>query len=234
MVRENWRSFVFWRWWWRNAVPLDVKIPIVLVLFALLLFGGFLASGHLTGAKAAGSNASDTYIFETTIRKIVTVREHGKVVVKRVPVVIRRSVVRSSTAYQTLVDTQVVTTPGGVRYVEKKVLVPVVHKRVVRINGKTTTITETRLVPTTRIQTLTNVVTNQNTVTNQVTNQNTVVVNRTQTVLDPVTSVETRTVTVPGDNVTTTETVTQTETLPPETVTVVSTTTVVTTDPGGP
>ena len=226
MIRENWRSPRFWPWWWRNAAPFDVKAVVVLVLVGLLLVGGFFASGHLTSAKAAGSSGADSYILETTVRKVVTVREHGKVVVKRVPVVVRRTVVRASTDYQTVVNTQVVTTPGGVRYVQKKVLryVPVVHTSIVHVDGKTKTLTQTRLVPTTRTetQTLTNVVTNQQTITNQ----STVVVDHTATVERSVTSVETETVTrtvtepapdpvtvtvtaPPPDPVTITETVTE-------------------------
>ena len=71
--------------------------------------------------------------------------------------------------------------------------VPVVHKRTVLVNGKTKTITETRLVPTVKTQTLTNVVTNQQTVTNQ----STVVVNKHEHGHAAVTTVETHTVTLP-------------------------------------
>jgi hypothetical protein len=124
---------------------------------------------------------------------------------------VRRTIVRSSTAFATVIDTRVVTTPGGVRYLTRKVVryVPVVHKRIVHVNGKTTTVTETRLVPTVKTQTLTNVVTNQQTVTNQ----STVVVNRSTTVTQPVTTVETHTVTLPPETVTETQTQTQTETV---------------------
>jgi len=123
-------------------------------------------------------------------------------------------------SFATQIDTRVVTTPGGVRYLTRKVVryVPVVHKRTVRVNGKTSTVTETRLVPTVKTQTLTNVVTNEQTVTNQ----NTVVVNHSSTVTQPVTTVETHTVTLPPDTVT--ETQTQTETVT-ETETVVETVT---------
>jgi len=178
-----------------------------------LLIGGYFASGHLAGASAA---RSDSYVRETTISKIITVKEHGRTVVKRVPVVIRKTIVHSSTAWATSVDTRIVTTPGGLRYVTKKVVryVPVVHKRTIRVNGKTKTITETRLVPT--VKTETAVVTNSQTVTNQ----STVVVNKQSTVTVPVTTVETHTVTLPPDTVT--ETDTQTETVT-ETDTVVTT-----------
>src|SRR5512146_1260564 len=187
MIRENWRTFGFWRWWWRSHVPADAKYMTAVLLAGVLLIGGYFASGHLVGASAARS--SDSYIRETTISKIITVREHGRTVVKRVPVVVRKTIVHSSTAWATSIDTRIVTTPGGLRYVTKKVVryVPVVHKRTIRVNGKTKTITETRLVPT--VKTETSVVTNQQTVTNQ----STVVVNKQSTVTEPVTTVETHT-----------------------------------------
>ena len=229
-MRRNWRSLAFWRWWWREGIRRDVKYLVVLILIPALLVGGYFAASGLTAAKA--SDAASSYVLETTIQKIVTVREHGRVVVKRVPVVVRRTIVKNRTSRQTIIDTRVVTSPGGVRYVTRKVLryVPVVHQRVVRVNGKTTTITETRLVPTvkTQTQTLTNVVTNQQTVTN--------VVNHSETVVQPVTTVVTKTETQPPDTVTVTKTQTETETqtvtltetetvtAPPETTTVYVTT----------
>jgi hypothetical protein len=217
MFKENWRTFGFWRWWWRSHVPADFKYMAAVLLAGVLLVGGYFASGHLAGASAA--QKADSYVRETTISKVVTVKEHGRTIVKRVPVVVRKTVVHSSTAWATSVDTRVVTAPGGLRYVTKKVVryVPVVHKRTVLVNGKTKTVTETRLVPTVRTQT--NVVTNQQTVTNQ----STVVVDHTNTVTQPVTTVQTHTVTLPPNTVTETETQTQTQT---ETVTETQTVTV--------
>jgi hypothetical protein len=204
MFRDNWRTLRFWRWWWQARVPTDAKVIAAVLFTGALLVGGYFASGHLSGASAA-SNVGDSYVLQTTISKVVTVKANGRTVVKRVPVVVRRTIVHSSTAYATVV----VTTPGGARYLTRKVVryVPVVRKRIVRVDGKTTTVTETRLVPTVKTQTLTNVVTNQQTVTNQ----STVVVNRSTTVTQPVTTVETQTVTLPPQTVT--ETQTQTETV---------------------
>jgi hypothetical protein len=215
MFRHNWRTFAFWRWWWRSYVPVDAKYMALVLLAGVLLVGGYFASGHLAGANAAGS--VDSYVRETTISKVITVKEHGRTVVKRVPVVVRKTIVHSSTAWATSVDTRVVTTPGGVRYVTKKVTryVPVVKKRTVLVDGKTKTVTETRLVPT--VKTETAVVTNQQTVTNQ----STVVVNKSSTVTQPVTTVETHTVTLPPETVTHTETQTQTETVTQTVVTTV-------------
>ncbi len=131
---------------------MQAKLPLAVLLLAGLLVGGYFAAGRLSGASASGG--SSAYVLETTIRKVVTVHEHGRTTVKRVPVVVRRVVVRPSTAFQTVVDRQVVTTPGGVRYVVRKVVhyVPVVHSRTVKVNGRTTTVTSTRLVPTVRTQ----------------------------------------------------------------------------------
>src|SRR5581483_10904918 len=174
VFRQNWKAWGFWRWWWRNRVSTSAKHVTALALAALLLVGGYFASNWLAGASAA-SDGLNTYIVQTTVTKIVTVKDHGRTIVKRVPVVVRRTLVRSRTATATVVDTRVVTTPGGTKYVVRKVThyVPVVHKRVVRMNGTTTTVTETRLVPT--VKTQTQVVTNPQTVTNQ----STVVLNHT-------------------------------------------------------
>jgi hypothetical protein len=216
MFRNNWRTLGFWRWWWHEQVPVDAKIVAAIALAVLLLVGGYFASGHLTGASAA-SDSSDSYVLQTTVTRVVTVKRNGKTIVKRVPVVIRRSIIHSKTSLATVFDT--VTTPAGVRYVTRKVVryVPVVRRRTIRVDGKTKTITETRLVPT--VKTQTTVVTNERTVTNQ----DTVVVSRTNTLTLPVTTVETHTVTLPPETVTETktetETVTETVTLPPETVT---------------
>jgi hypothetical protein len=222
MFRNNWRTLAFWRWWWRSYVPVDAKYMALVLLAGVLLVGGYFASGRLAGASAA--QTADTYVQETTISKIVTVKEHGRTIVKRVPVVVRKTIVHSTTAYATSVDTRVVTAPGGVRYVTRKVThyVPVVKKRTVLVNGKTKTVTETRLVPT--VKTETAVVTNQQTVTNEqtVTNQSTVVVNKPSTVTQPVTTVETHTVTLPPVTVTHTETHTETQTVT-QTETVVTT-----------
>jgi hypothetical protein len=236
MLRQNWKTWPYWRWWWRERVPRDAKVVVVLALIALLLLGGYFASARLTGASAA-SNAK-SYILQTTVTKIVTLHKNGKTIVKRVPVVIRRTVVRSSTAFATVVDTRVITKPGGVHYVLRKVLhyVPVVKQRIIREHGKTTTLTETRLVPTvkTQTQTLTNVVTNEQTVTNTVDRTTTLPVTTVKTVTQPVTVTETHTVTQ-TETQTQTQTQTQTETeTQTVTETVPVTTTVVVTTTAGP
>ena len=158
MFRDNWRSPAFWRWWCRNSVPAEVKLPLGMALVALLLVG------------------------------VVTVRQHGKLVVKRVPVVIRRNVVRSRTSYQTVVNTRtrVVTTKGGVWRVVKKVTQVLPVERVVRVTNQSTVVvnhTDTVLQPVTSVETTT-VTLPANTIT--------------QTVTVPVVSTVTVTVTVPA------------------------------------
>ena len=188
MFRDNWRSPAFWRWWWRTSVPAEVKLPLALALVALLLVGGYYAAGRLSGASAA--NDSGSYVVESTVRKVVTVRQHGKLVVKRVPVVVHRTVVRSQTAYQTayqtVIDKRVVTAKAQVRQVEKKVTQVVPVERVVKVTNQSTVVvtqTDTVAQPVTSFRTTT-VTLPPNTVT--------------QTVTVPVVTTVTVTVTVPA------------------------------------
>jgi hypothetical protein len=221
MIREHWRDPGFWRWVWANRAPTGAKVGLAVLAAAAFLVGGFLAADRLSQAKA--SDAALT--FGTTIEQQVTVREHGKTIVKRVRVV-RRVFLRPQTAFETRYDTLLVSTPVGVRIVRQRVvrLVPVIKGRVVTVNGKKQVITETRLVPTTtiRTQTQTSVVTNQQTVVNQETV--TLVNNNTETV--PVTVTETRSSTVVETQ--TSPPVTVTETSPPVTLTETVTVPVVT------
>ena len=213
MIREHWRELGFWRWWWNNRVPTTARLIGALIAVIVFLGGGFLAADRLATASAGLSTGA--YTFETTVEKVVTVREHGKTIVKRVPVV-RRIAMTPRTVMETRFDTRVITTPGGIRIVERRVVrtVPVIRRRVVTVNGKTRTTTETRLVQTTRIQTATQtqttVVTNQNTTTLEHTHTETNVRTETQPVTVKQTETQTNTVTV---------TQTQTQTLPAQTVT---------------
>ncbi len=149
VFRDNWRSLAFWRWWWSNSLSTEVKVPLAFVIVAMLLVAGYFAANQMSGASAAID--SSTYV-QTTVRKVVTVRQHGKLVVKRVPVVIRRNVVHSQTSYQTVIDKQVVTTRGGVRRVVQKVPQFVPVERVVNV---TVDHTQTVVQPVTSIVTTT-------------------------------------------------------------------------------
>ncbi len=182
MVRGHWRDPKFWAWYWHNRTPLGAKLVLGAFAAAAFLGGGFLVADHLPRASA---NAADALTYESTSEQSVTVREHGKTVIKRVPVV-RRVVLRPQTAFETRYDTRLVTTPGGVK------LIPVVRRSVITVNGKTTTVTQTRLVPTTKVETQTNVVTNERTVVNQ----STVTVSNIRNVTVPVTVNDTHTETV--------------------------------------
>lgn len=246
-MREHWRELGYWRWLWRSAVPREAKMAAVVLLVALLIAGGWFAANRLTAAQAQVASTGDL-VLETTVQKVVTVREHGKLIRKTVPVV--KKVVlpaRTATAYEvtTSYRTQVVRTPGQVKVVRHvvKTLVPVVKKQVVTVNGKARTVVQTRYVPTTRVQTqtqtLTNVVTNRQVVTSSqtqvltappttirttstttTTKTTTLPVTTTQVVTTTQTQTETATVTE-----TTTDTVTTTTTTVPEPVTVTVTTT---------
>ncbi len=149
VFRDNWRSLAFWRWWWSNSLSTEVKVPLAFVIVAMLLVAGYFAANQMSGASAAID--SSTYV-QTTVRKVVTVRQHGKLVVRRVPVVIRRNVVHSQTSYQTVIDKQVVTTRGGVRRVVQKVPQFVPVERVVNV---TVDHTQTVVQPVTSIVTTT-------------------------------------------------------------------------------
>lgn len=192
----------FWRWWWRTSVGSEVKWLLAAALIPALLVGGYFASGSLSGASASDTGDAGSFVLQTTVRRIVTVRDRGKVVVKRVPVVVRKSVVkvrsRTETSVETVDNTRTITSAGGVRTVKQKVVdyVPVTTKVQV-VDGKTTTVTHTHTVA--DVQT--------------VTNQSTLV--QTVTVATPA---------PPAQTVTETQTVVQTVTQPASTVTVTVTT----------
>lgn len=214
MFREHWREPAFWKWWWSNRVPPELRAGSIVALLGLVLGGGLflaaLTTTHDPGARAAA-------VLETTEVKVVTIHERGHVVSKLVPVV-KRVVLRPSTAFetQTALQTRYVTSPGHVQVVDKPVVkyVPVVRKRVITVGGKTRTVGVTVRVPTTRFVTQTNQVTNLQTVTNtqvttvrdRVTQTQTVHDTQTQTVTNTVTNTQTDTVT---QTVTSTETVTE-------------------------
>jgi hypothetical protein len=193
MVRGHWRDPKFWRFIWHSRTPLGAKLVLGAFAAAAFLLGGFFAADHLP--RASANAAASTY--ETTAEQPVTVREHGKTVVKRA-LVVRRVVLRPQTAFETRYDTRVVTTPGGVKRVPIKVVsyVPVIRRQVITVNGKTTTVMQTRIVPTTKIETRTQTQTSVVTSEQTVVNQNTVTVSSTRNVTVPVTVRETHTETV--------------------------------------
>ena len=188
------------------------------LLLVCLLGGGWFAADRLSAATASGDRAP--YVLQT-VQRVVTVREKGQLIRKLVPV-IRRVQVEPVTQYrtQTLVGTTFVTTPGGVRVKRVVRYVPKTQTHVVTSNGRTRTVSETRLVPTTRIETRTrtavSTVERERTVTDTavetrtVTNERTIRNTETDTVLRTVTQTQTETETAPP--------VTVTATLPSQTV----------------
>ncbi|MDP9318676.1 MAG: hypothetical protein M3O94_06330 [Actinomycetota bacterium] len=221
-MREHWREVDYWRWLWHRQVPFEAKVLVGVVMTALMLGGGWFAADRLTAAHA-GATGTDSFVLERTVRKVVVVTERGKVIRRLVPVVTKVKVrLPGKTSYDTRTRTtyksQVVTIPGKARVIRRLVTtyVPVVKRRVVRVNGKTHTLVETRLVPTTRTQTETQ--------THEVTNLQTVT--NTQDVVQTVVQTVTKTTTLPAVTVTVTETVTETKTVTDtETVTVTDTVT---------
>jgi hypothetical protein len=238
MFRRHWREGDFWRWFWRERMRGEVKVLIGAIVLALMLGGGWAAADRLSKASAGTTAASGGYFtFETTVDRLVTVRESGRIVRKLVPVV-KKVFLKPKTSFKTTtsVQTHVVTQAGGVRTVRTKVVVhvPVISTKLVTVNGKTKTLVTTRLIPTTAIQTQTNTLTRVQTQTQtQVqmqtqTQTSTVTTTKTTTATNTVTNTVTTTHTV-TQPVTTTKTVTTTQTVPvtvtvnlPVTVTVTS------------
>jgi hypothetical protein len=240
MIRRYWHDVDFWRWFWHERVRGEVKAMLAAVVLAGLLGGGWIAADRLTSASAARVTGTGGYFtFETTVERLVTVRQSGRVVRKLVPVV-RKVFLKPRTSFETTTDvrTNVVTLAGGVRTVRNRVVVhvPVVSTKVITVNGRTKTLVTTRLLPTTAIQTQTTTLTRvQTQVQVQVATQTqtqsqtqTNTVTTTQTVTQPVTTKHTVTQTVTVTT-TLTATVPVTVVLPvTETVTQESTVTVTT------
>src|SRR5579862_8702113 len=149
MFRRHWRDGEFWRWFWRERTRGEVKVLIAAIVLALMLGGGWAAADRLSSASAGLSASSGGYFtFETTVDRLVTVRESGRIVRKLVPVV-KKVFVKSKTSFETTtaVQTHVITEAGGVRTVRNKVVVhvPVVSTKIVTVNGKTKFLVTTRL-----------------------------------------------------------------------------------------
>ena len=205
MIRNHWRDPHFWTWWWRQRVPGEAKLVAAVVGVSLLGFGGYAAAGGLDTAVAEGSSESLSPQV-TTVEKVLTIRESGRVVTRPVRVV-RTIPGEGSTSFSTQVLLNTLTTPGRSYVVTQRDVrtVPVIRRVVVTRDGRARTIVETR-----PGRTQTSVVTDQRTVTNERVLTNERVVTRDRTVTDIVT-------------IRLTETIQRTETVPVivvETVTV--------------
>ena len=202
-----------WYRYLREQHP-NAAVATFVVLLTCLGVGGFFTY-RATAVSTASAEA--TYVpLMTTVTKVVRVREHGRVVLRRVAVVKRVFAKPVS-----VIETQTIQTPGGTEVVTRSAVhyEPVYRRKVIRVHGKVVTVnqvvTDTRMLTDTQLLTTTSVVTNEHTVVNTstVVNEHTNTVQ--QTVTQPVTVV--RTETSPGPTVT--ETTTRTETSPPVTVT---------------
>src|SRR5215467_2198020 len=74
-----------WHRWWRERVPFEHKAALVVLFLAALLVGGWLAADSLSTASASVSKSSSVVV--ETVERIVTVREPGRSVTTRIPVV---------------------------------------------------------------------------------------------------------------------------------------------------
>ena len=231
MFREHWREPRFWLWWVKQGAPAEVRWTLGLLGVVTVLGGGFLAADRLSQANAGISPTSE-FTFVTTIERNVTVREHGKIIVRRVPV-IRRVLVRPETNYETRFETRVGKERPVVRIVTHPVVryVPVVKKTTITVAGKKRVARrpcsshgahrdEHHHEPETIV--------NQNTSTVVTVVVTTLPVTVKQTTTQSTTIVTTQT--LPGQTVTTTHTVTQpvTVTQPAVTVTLPATTVTIT------
>jgi len=154
LVRRNWRSAGFWRWWWRSVVPLEFRFAVYVVSVGLMLGGGLLAARSLGSASASPSSTwTGPFIVSTTVQKVVTVRERGRIVRKVLQVPVARRVYVT----ETTLTPEYITSPGSVTTVRRNVVVdgPVVRRAVVTVGGATTTVTVSRFVPTTTVETRT-------------------------------------------------------------------------------
>ena len=110
MIRNHWRDPHFWTWWWRQRVPGEAKLVAAVVAISLLGFGGYAAAGGLDTAVAEGSSESLSPQV-TTVEKVLTIRESGRVVTSPVRVV-RTIPGQGSTSFSTQVLLNTLTTPG--------------------------------------------------------------------------------------------------------------------------
>ena len=144
MIRENWRDPHFWGWWWRHRVSAGAKLVGAVGAIGLLGFGGYAAAGGLDSAVTASS--SEPLLAQvTTVERLVTLRETGRVVTKPIRIV-RTIPGRGSTAYETQVRLNTVTLPGRTDVVIRRDVrtVPVVQQVVVTRDGRIQTVVQTR------------------------------------------------------------------------------------------
>jgi hypothetical protein len=160
-VQPSWRTRLRWRLQELRDVD-DAKVIAGLLVIVALTFGGFLAARTVARASV-GSRAATRMV---TLRRKVRVGGHVHVVTR---------LRRLSSQAQTVMRTQTIRTPNGIRVVTR----PLTRYRVVYRKQLVTRSGATR------------------TVTNQVTDSRVVTVTRPVTVVATTTVVSTKTATVP-------------------------------------
>lgn len=227
---RRWLDPDWYRFMWAR-MSVDLKAFVLVVALSGLGIGGFFALEAVSATASEGTTAA--YVpMSTTVHKLVRVLEHGRVVIKRVPVV-KRVFAKPITVQ----ETRTIQTPSGPRVVTRNVVhyQTVYRKKVITLHGKSVTVnqvvTDTQMLTDTQLLTVTNERIVGQTVVQQVTNERTATVNQTlnqtvnQTVVNEHTVTlppETIVVTAPGDTVTVHDPVTVTT--PGDTVTVTVTT----------
>jgi hypothetical protein len=220
----KWFDRNWYRYLWYRRLGSDAKVALGVGVLSLLALGGYFAVNSLAGPAISSSGP---YVqLRTTVQKQLRVREHGRVIVRRISVV-KRIYAKPVTVQ----ETRTIQTPSGTRVLTRNVVhyQPVYRRQVTTVHGKTTTVnqvvTDTRMLTDTLRRTVTNEHTVGQTVVQQVTDAHTATVNQTvnQTVTNEHTTTlpaETQTVvrTAPADTVTVHDTVTVTT--PGETITV--------------
>jgi len=228
-VRSHWREPGYWRWLW-HRVPSGARSATLAVLLIALVGAGWVTADRATSSSSNDAVGSEPILIRTTVQKVVTYRERGKVIRKVIPVVKKIKIVQGpETVYQTQRDyvTRVEVTPRKAVTHTVSALVPGTSTRQITVDGKPRIVVRTQLVPTTRTQIQTVPLTKTQTDKRTLTHSETRTQIQTQTQVQTV--VQTQTVTR-----TETQTVTATEivTVQSDPVTIVRTVTEVVTSPG--
>lgn len=157
-MRGGWKQPATWAIWWRERVSLVDKVTIAVCALAAVLVAGWIAADSLSSASAEPSSAaSQSGPLVETVTKVVTVRNRGRVVTDKVPVVKRvyvhdqkaasgktHTVVQTRTAFQTSTVVQRATA-----YVTHTVTAPpqtitqVVTETVPKVQWKVVTVVQT-------------------------------------------------------------------------------------------
>ena len=157
----------------------ETRASVLIIAISVLALAGFFSVSSISSSNADGVARQTYVLLTTTATKLVRIKEHGAVVIERVPVV-KRLYARPVT----LQETRTVQTPGGTK---------IMTRRVVRL------LTDTQMLTVTSKSTST--VVQRETVNQTQTLNETQTVNQTL-VRTQITPPETVTVTTPGDTVT--------------------------------